>query len=132
MDYDKTKHLEFVSKVIERMAQNSFTIKEFAITFFTWSILSQLVQLEEITSKEKILLLWIFLMLVFWFLDTWFLRRERGFRALFNKVRLSSSDLKYILKPEECDSFCSILFSCPNSILYIVLIWIQWFLFFYF
>lgn len=132
MDYDKIKHLEFVSKIIERMAQNSFTIKEFAITFFTWSILSQLLELDKVSSKEKVLLLWMFLMFVFWLLDTWYLKREREFRTLYDKVRLSSSDMEYILKPEKCDSFCSVLFSFPNSVLYIVLIGIQWFLFFYF
>ena len=35
MDYDKTKHLELVSNAIDRIAQNSFTIKEFTVTFFT-------------------------------------------------------------------------------------------------
>lgn len=131
MNYDKEKHLEFISSVIERMAQNSFTLKEFAVTFFTGSVVSQFFTLTQLTQKKEVLILWWFLMLIFWFLDSWFLKREKEFRCLFDKVRLSTTDMKYVMKPIWCDSFCSVFLSIPNAVLYLVLILTLVILFFY-
>lgn len=82
------KHLEMLQAVISRLGTDSFLIKGWAIRvagiFFGFSV-----------SMRRPLLAFasVVTTVMFWCLDTSFLRSERLFRALFNRVRLDPAEL---------------------------------------
>ena len=80
---DKLEHLKMIQDIITRMANNSFQLKGWAITLVTgifalsaWNDL----------GVGFYCLIYIPL-IVFWFLDTYYLRQERLYRGLYNRVR---------------------------------------------
>lgn len=78
---DKIKHLEFIQNIITRMNSNSFQIKSWAVT-----IVSALLAVFASTEKEYIILVAIFPVTIFWFLDAYYLMQERKFRGLYEDV----------------------------------------------
>ena len=82
MSENKVKHLEMIQGVINRLSTNSFLLKG-------WSVLlvSALVALGAKDSNPHFVLLAYFPAFIFWALDGYFLRQERLFRALYDKVR---------------------------------------------
>ncbi|MHA1861059.1 MAG: hypothetical protein ACTSVM_02015 [Candidatus Ranarchaeia archaeon] len=95
MTGEKIKHLEFIQNVITRMNTNSFQIKGWTVI-----ILSALLTIYASTKNEYFILAGIFPVLVFWFLDTYYLTQERKFRGLYNDVAGISDNPKK-LKPFE-------------------------------
>jgi len=73
------KEIEIIQDIIKRMAFNSFTIKGWALTLVVVSLLL------KGTDKYQIWIAFIPL-LVFWFLDAFFLRQERMYRKLYDWV----------------------------------------------
>jgi len=81
------KEIEIIQDIIKQMASNSFTIKR-------WTVALVVVTLLLRGSKHQVLIAFIPI-LVFWFLDAYFLRRERLYRRLYNwviKNRMSTDD----------------------------------------
>lgn len=72
------KEIDIVQEIIKRMAFNSFMIKGWAITLVVVTLLLK-------GAKHQILIAFIPL-LVFWFLDAYFLRQERMYRRLYDWV----------------------------------------------
>ena len=72
------KEIEIIQDVIKRMAFNSFMIKGWAITLVVVALL----------LKGNTYQVWIAFipLLIFWFLDTYFLWQERMFRKLYDWV----------------------------------------------
>ena len=95
MTDEKIKHLEFIQNVITRMNTNSFQIKGWTVI-----ILSALLAIYASTKNDYFILTSIFPVLVFWFLDTYYLTQERKFRGLYNDVAGISDNPKK-LKPFE-------------------------------
>lgn len=90
------KEIEIIQDIIKRMAFNSFMVKGWAITLV---VVSLLLKAEE---KYKIWIAFIPL-IVFWFLDAYFLWQERMYRKLYNWVinnRLKTEE--YLFDPESC------------------------------
>ncbi|WP_238369193.1 hypothetical protein [Heliomarina baculiformis] len=85
------KHLDLIAVTISRMAQNSFLIRGWCVTVVT-GILALAVQ-----AQDSILVLTAALPITaFWLLDAYYLMTERRFRALYDKVRLTSDlDVDY-------------------------------------
>lgn len=79
---NKRKHLEFIQGAITRMANTSFLLKGWSIT-----VVAGLFAFSASTERISILVLAIVLNLVFWFLDSYYLRQERMYRALYDEVR---------------------------------------------
>ena len=83
-DANRLKHLELIQAVISRLAGNSFVVKGWAITvaaaFFGFALSGDSARLAGAALVPII---------AFWILDTYFLRSERLFRALYDEVRLS-------------------------------------------
>jgi hypothetical protein len=86
-DYDsfedhRIKHLEMTQAVIGRLASNSFLIKGWAVTvagvFFGFAVNKNDPSLARVSLATTGL---------FWLLDTYFLRTERLFRVLHDRVR---------------------------------------------
>lgn len=80
---DRIKHLEMLQAVIARLGSNGFLIKGWAVTvagvFVGLAVNSEDCSLARVGAAAAI---------VFWGLDGYFLRAERRFRKLFDRVRL--------------------------------------------
>ena len=72
------KEIDIIQEIIKRMAFNSFMIKGWAITLVVVALLLK-------GTKSQILIAFIPLLL-FWFLDAYFLRQERMYRKLYDWV----------------------------------------------
>ena len=72
------KEIALVQEIIKRMASNSFLIKGWTITLVVATLLLK-------GNKNQVLIVFIPL-LVFWFLDAYFLWQERLYRKLYDWV----------------------------------------------
>lgn len=95
MSDDKLKHMEFIQNVITRMNTNSFHIKGWAVT-----ISSALLAIYATTKNQSFILVSMFPVLVFWFLDAYYLTQERKFRGLYKDIA-GISEVPKKLKPFE-------------------------------
>ena len=78
---NKIKHLEMIENIIERMAKNCFQLK-------TWTM-TLVVLIGGLASKDterKFILIAFIPIIVFWLLDTYYLRLERQYRILYKTV----------------------------------------------
>ena len=73
----KTKHMEFIQGVINRLSQNSFLLKGWSVV-----LISALFALSAGDSNPAFIVLAYIPAFIFWGLDGYFLREERKFRAL--------------------------------------------------
>lgn len=90
MSDEKIKYLEFIQNIVTRMNQNSFMIKGWTV-----AIVSALLALYVDKENELFILISIFPVLIFMFLDSYYLWQERKFRHLYNKV-LEENESKQI------------------------------------
>jgi len=111
------KELEMIQGIINRMANNSFLIKG-------WVIVLVIVILLLKGNKYQASIAFIPI-LVFWFLDAYFLRIERLYRRLYNWVkdnRLKTKDflfdLNYKRFEKEEQSILRIMFSITLVLFY--------------
>ena len=88
MDNNKMKHLEFLQNIITRMNSNSFQIKTFTIT-----IVSALLVVFASNKNEFFIAISIFAVLLFWFLDSYYLQQERKFRGIYNNISGLQNDM---------------------------------------
>jgi hypothetical protein len=77
----KMQHREFVQNVITRMNTNSFQIKGLAIT-----IVSAFLAIYAAEKKLLFIIIPVPFIIVFWFLDTYYLQQERKFRGIYNDI----------------------------------------------
>ncbi len=83
----KLKHLEMIQVVINRMANNSFLLKGWSVT-----LTAALFALAAKGSNPVFILLAWVPALMFWGLDGYYLRQERLFRKIYDKVRKIKDD----------------------------------------
>ena len=83
------KHLEMIQATVGRMATCSFAVKAWAIGLV--SAVFALAALKDITAR--LLLVALLPVVLFWFLDAFYLRQERLFRLLYDAVRTGSQDV---------------------------------------
>lgn len=107
------KHLEMIQGVINRMASNSFKLKGWAVTLATGIFALA----SKDTDKMYFLITYV-PVVVFWFLDSYYLLQERLYRGLYDNVRLNKdSEIDYSLdasgyyKKDNKKTFCNCLFS---------------------
>lgn len=79
---NKLKHLEMIQGIINRMASNSFALKGWAVTL----VAGIFALASKDTDKTYFLIAYVPIV-VFWFLDSYYLMQERLFRSLYGKVR---------------------------------------------
>jgi len=84
----KLKHLDFVQSVINRMACNSFLIKGWSVT-----LVSAVFAIAVKDGNPGLVPVAYLPVLVFWFLDAYFLRQERIYRKLYDAVRAKDESL---------------------------------------
>jgi hypothetical protein len=92
------KHLEFTQGVINRMGQNSFLIKGWAVT-----LVSALFALAAKDADQKFVIVAYFPAIVFWILDGYYLYQERLFRKVYDHVRQQKT-VKYSLSTKSFDN----------------------------
>ena len=83
MDQQTIKHLELIQGVINRLANNSFAFKAWAIV-----LVAAVFALAADDGDPLFLLIALIPALAFWGLDAYYLRQERLFRALYDAVRM--------------------------------------------
>jgi len=114
------KHLEFIQNRITRMNTNSFQIKGMTIT-----IVSALLAIYASGKNPDFIIITIFPLILFWFLDTYYLTQERKFRGLYNDLVKENTNS---LKPFEMRSdlykggkysFWSVFFSKTIYLIYL-------------
>lgn len=109
----KMRHLELVQGVINRMANNSFMLKGWAVTL--------VMGIFALTSKDtsRVFLLVAYIpTIVFWLLDAYYLLQERLYESLYDKVRMTNEkDIDFSLKAtkKEFSSMKNSYFRCILS-----------------
>ena len=78
----KTKHLEMIQGVINRLSTNSFLLKGWSVV-----LVSALLALSAGDSNPAFIFLAYIPAFMFWGLDGYFLWEEKKFRALYDSVR---------------------------------------------
>lgn len=86
MTENSEKHLEFIQKIVTRMAGNSFLLKGWSVT-----VTSGLFALSAKDNNPIFAFVALFPSLVFWGLDAYYLRQERLFRKLYDALVDTSS-----------------------------------------
>ena len=81
MKEEEIKHLEFIQNIITRMNTNSFQIKGMAV-----AIVSALLAVYASEKNPDFVLITIFPLILFWFLDSYYLTQERKFRGIYNDL----------------------------------------------
>jgi hypothetical protein len=80
---NKLKHLEMVQEIINRMASNSFMLKGWAVTL----IVGAFALIGKDSDKDKSYYFIAYIpIVVFWFLDAYYLLQERLYRSLYEKI----------------------------------------------
>ncbi len=79
------KHLDIIQGIINRLAQNSFTIKGWAV-----ALVSAILVVAHEIAGWPYLLIALLPAIVFWGFDAYYLRQEKLYRALHNVVRFQS------------------------------------------
>lgn len=90
----KIQHLEMIQSVITRMASNSFLLKGWAVT-----LIAGIFALAGKDTDELYFLVAYIPIIVFWFLDSYYLLQERLYRALYDKIRqLPENEIDFSMK----------------------------------
>ena len=126
------KHLEFIQSVIIRMNTNSFQIKSWCV-----AIVSALLAVSASSKDVLFILVAIIPVIIFWFLDAYYLMQERKFRGLYNDVSKITHHAKLALfemNPSYYKSgkyhYCNVLKSVTMVLMYGVLILLLFVLYF--
>ncbi|MDT0614374.1 hypothetical protein [Streptomyces lancefieldiae] len=88
---DRLKHLEFIQAIVTRLGNNSFLLKSWVMTLTAATL-----ALSAGRLSWQIALSGIVPLLGFWFLDSYFLRQERLFRALYEAARTPDSTVEML------------------------------------
>jgi len=123
-----SEYFKIIQDVIKRMGQNSFLIKAWCITIFA-GIFSFTYSFINIIIVGVIL----FIIIIFWVLDSYYLYLETLFRDYYNKkveeynddekrehLKLFKIDLKAIKKQE--NNFIEYIFSISEILFYVPLL----------
>ncbi len=77
----KIAHLGFIQGVINRMGSNSFMIKGWCV-----ALIAAIFALSADNANSSFSYLALFPLVIFWGLDTFFLRQEKMYRKLYEEV----------------------------------------------
>ena len=88
----KIEHLKMIEDIITRMANNSFLVNGWTVT-----LIAALLIFAD--AKNNICFIWIAIIpiIVFWYLDSFYLQLERKYRQLYSFVQ---QDYINIVKPD--------------------------------
>lgn len=118
------KELDLIQEIINRMARNSFIIKGWMISLT--SILFTFVVNKELSLSENIFLL-IFLLveiITFWYLDAFYLHKERCYIQLYNHLISSPNRENRVLYSLNYRPFISKVGNVRKVMWSITIVWI--------
>lgn len=120
------KHLEMIEGVIERMGNNSFQLKGWAV-----SLVALVGALAAQGSDKRFFLLAFIPLLAFWFLDSFYLQMERKYKVLYKLVskkneneidfNMDTHSINYSDDEAKRICFCSCLFSNTEWAFYLII-----------
>ena len=111
------KEIDLIQSVINRMAHNSFMLKGWLVTILV-AVLALTKDTLLTNNTEYLSLILILPLVVFWYLDAFFLHKERCYRKLYDWVitnRMKTNEHMYSLNykrfEKEVDNIFCIMFS---------------------
>lgn len=111
------KHLEMLQHAIDRMSQNSFSLKGWAM-----ALVVAICALSSAGSEHRFAIIAFFPVIAFWFLDSYYLQIERKYRALYNHVRCKEKKADLSLEIANIKGkntwYCKCLFSKTEVVFY--------------
>lgn len=117
---DKEKHLELIENIISRMANCSFLIKGWTLT-----IVAAVFGFAAKDSDIKFVIIAYVIIPCFWFLDAFYLSKERQYRSLYDNVR-NNTDTDFSMNTSEFNkgknTWINSIFSKTLNLFYIPLI----------
>ncbi|MDH0759348.1 hypothetical protein N5C70_21925 [Pseudomonas juntendi] len=119
---EKIAHLTFIQDVINRMAANSFLVKGWTIALVA-ALLA--IAADKITLTYTIIVL--FPVILFWWLDTFYLTQEKLYRKLYDEVSLKNNaeinfDMNASVYKSNISSFKEIALSKSVGPFYLVIV----------
>ncbi|MDC7286380.1 hypothetical protein NXH76_01060 [Blautia schinkii] len=127
---NKIKLLEMIQNVVARMTSNSFVLKGWAVT-----LVAGIFALSTKEADKMFILIAYVPIILFWFLDSYYLQLERKYRKLYDdtiKKPDNEIDFKLPVLPSNSENktcFYQSLFSCtevgfylPAALLFSILI----------
>ncbi len=115
---NKLKHLEMIQGVVNRLASNSFSIKQWTV-----ALVSALFVLAVRADDYVLLLISLVPVLAFWFLDSYYLWQERLFRTLYADISVTEeSMIDFSMKYRNTESYWDAFFSTTLLIFYCLLV----------
>lgn len=122
----KMKHLEMIEGIIERMGNNSFQLKGWAVT-----LVALVGALAAQGSDKRFFLLAFIPLLAFWFLDSFYLQMERKYKVLYKRIskkneneidfNMDTRSVTYSEDEAKRICFCSCLFSKTEWPFYLII-----------
>lgn len=109
---NKIKFLEIIQNLITRMSTNSFMLKGWAVTLVAGTF-----ALSNMESNNLFFLIAYVPIILFWFLDAYYLQLERKYRKLYNDTLekpCDEVDFKILVLPSKFEDktyFCQSLLS---------------------
>ena len=92
----KISHLNMIQSIITRMGNNSFALKGWAVGIMI------AVYAVAGNSNVKAVIVTLMPLIVFWFIDTYYLMLERKFRCLYDDVRIKDEkDIDFSMNPND-------------------------------
>lgn len=89
---DQRQHLAFIQDVITRMNSNSFSLKGLMITIIA-ALAAFTVNDDNKGTAVFYLTIALLLVLIFWFLDAYYLKKERQYRKLYEEAVRDKAEL---------------------------------------
>lgn len=112
---DRRQHLAFIQDVITRMNSNSFSLKGLMITIVA-ALGAFFVNDYDEGTAVVYLAVALLLVLIFWFLDAYYLKMERQYRLLYEAAVKDKAELYKMKADEYYVCYFEVLFSktmCP-------------------
>ena len=116
----RIRYLEAIQRVIDRLSNISFILKGWAV-----SLVAGLMALAASNTNQNFVLIAYIPIVVFWFLDAYFLMMERQYRELFKENADLSQELKFFFINREkgkISFYHSAFFSITMLLTYIPLV----------
>ena len=99
MEDKKIKFLEMIQGIINRMAGNSFLLKGWAVT-----LMAGIFALAAKDANFSFFLIAYVPIILFWFLDSYYLQLERKYRVLYNRAtEIPNEQIDFKLNPPKSD-----------------------------
>lgn len=119
MNEDQRLHLQFIQGVITRMNSNSANMKG-------WMVAIVSAMLALYANSSNVLYIWVAIVptILFWIFDTYYLRLEKQYRKLYNKVISKNSTVATfdMNASEEIVCFFKTLFSLVEWGIYLPIV----------